>query len=152
MRLIFFRPILAVIMFLPLAAQELDWELEQRPAGLKIVCDTADIPLYIDGQFIGRSPVTEIVQVSPGLHQVSCFPANVPVPKGNSPQAKYIRDLLILGRKQVEAKAGETVEVGLTYRELGLEVEKYQERSDSAPWIGGLMVIAVFLIVGWVVG
>jgi len=151
MMALFSRLIFVALMVLPLAAQELDWELEQRPAGLKIICDTADIPLYIDGQFIGRSPLTEIVQLAPGRHQVSCFPGNVPAPKGNAPQDKYIRDLLTLGRKVVEVKAGETVEVGLTYRELNLEVEKYQERFDSAPWIGGLMIITVFLIVSWVV-
>jgi len=140
------------LLIAPLFAQELDWELNQRPAGLKILCDTADIPLYIDGQFVGRSPLIEIVQVSPGSHQVSCFPGNVPVPTGNSPQDRYIRDLLSLGRKTVQATAGETLEVGLTYRELGLEVEEYQERFDSAPWIGGLMIITLFLLIGWAAG
>ena len=140
------------LLIAPLSAQELDWELNQRLAGLKILCDTADIPLYVDGQFVGRSPLTEIVQVSPGRHQVSCFPGNVPVPTGNSPQDHYIRDLLALGRKTVQATAGETLEVGLTYRELGLEVEEYQERFDSAPWIGGLMIITLFLLIGWAAG
>ena len=135
-----------------LVAQELDWELDQRPAGLKIICDTAGIPLFVDGQFVGRSPLVEIIQVTPGSHQVSCFPGNVAVPTGNSAQDSYIRDLLALGRKTVQATAGETVEVGLTYRELGLEVEEYQERFDSAPWIGGLMIITVFLLIGWATG
>ena len=144
--------IFCLLLITPLSAQELDWQLDQRPAGLKILCDTADIPLYVDGQFVGRSPLSEIVQLSPGRHQVSCFPGNVPVPTGNSAQDRYIRDLLALGRKTIETIAGETVEVGLTYRELGLEVEEYQERFDSAPWIGGLMIITLFLLVGWAAG
>ena len=133
-------------------AQDLNWAGEQQPTRLKIICDTPDVPIFLDGQFIGRSPITELVQVSVGQHVVSCFPANTPQPEGNSLHDRYIRDLLQLGRQTIRVELGEILEVGLTYRDLGAAVHDLQEKSDSAPWIGGLMVIIVFVLIGWAVG
>lgn len=135
-----------------LVGQNIIWDSEPQLARLKIICDTPDVPIFLDGQFIGRSPITELVQVTAGEHVVSCFPANTPQPAGNSRHDRYIRDLLQLGRQTIRVELGEIVEVGLTYRDLGTAVHDLQEKSDSAPWIGGLMVIIVFVLIGWAVG
>ena len=39
-----------------------------------ILCDTPDLPIYIDGLYVGHTPIEHDVDVFPGWHKIGYFP------------------------------------------------------------------------------
>ena len=44
-----------------------------RQGGIKIEANLRNVPIYIDGKYVGDTPLTRPIEVEPGWHQVSGF-------------------------------------------------------------------------------
>ena len=47
------------------------WKEDRRRSSIRILCDTEGLPIYVDNQFVGESPLEYAIDVLPGWHQVS---------------------------------------------------------------------------------
>lgn len=145
--------ILLMVLSFSLSSQEIVWPESPGPVtALKIFCDTDSIPIYLDGQKIGLSPLNEPIQVAPGWHQVSYFPkGTLNLPKGSS-EAVTMEDIVHLARQDILAEEGKITRVVLSYRTLEAEVQDYQAKLDSSHWLGLAMAVVILLILSWGVG
>ncbi len=132
------------------AGQEIVWPDNPGPVtALSILCDTKNIPIYIDGEPVGISPLSGPIQVAPGWHQVSYFPSSVTV-HHESPSAKRkMNDIINLARQDVLVEKGKTVKVVLSYRSIEYDVEMYQRKFESSKWVGFAIMILTMTLFLW---
>ena len=60
------------------------WKDARERSSIRILCDTEDLPIYVDNQLVGKSPLEYAVDVLPGWHQVGYFPTDpalIPAPR-----------------------------------------------------------------------
>jgi hypothetical protein len=153
MKLVIIRLVgLGLVVFLSgwLAAQEINWEEVPDRTALRILCDEPNVPIYVDGHFVGKTPLPDVVDVLPGWHRVSYFPDVSNVVEVNHPKRRRIEDILRLGRQDVLVEPGEIVEVVLSYQRIDAEVEAYQRRLHSGQWVGFSMFLLLMVILAWV--
>ncbi len=118
----------------------------QNRTALSIVCDTQDIPIYIDGHLIGYTPLSSQVDVMPGWHKVSFFPD---ISDSNLDTRKVSNDIVRLGTQDVLVETGEIVKVTMTYKNLGQDVDAYYKSISSGTLLGFGMIIALVSILVW---
>ncbi len=118
----------------------------QNRTALNIVCDTQDIPIYIDGHLIGYTPLSSHVDVMSGWHKVSFFPD---ISDSNLDTRKVSNDILRLGTQDVLVETGEVVEVTMAYKNLGQDVDAYYQSVHSGALLGFSMVIVLLSILVW---
>lgn len=119
----------------------------QERTALNIVCDTQDIPIYIDGHLIGYTPLPDNVDVLSGWHTVSFFPD---VSDSNIDTRKMSRDIIRLGTQDVLAEMGEVVKVTMNYKNLGQDVNTYYQSVRTGTFFGFSMVVVLLYIIFWV--
>jgi len=119
----------------------------QERTALNIVCDTQDIPIYIDGHLIGHTPLPGHVDVFSGWHTVSFFPD---VSDSNIDTRKVSRDIIRLGTQDVLAEMGEVVNVTMNYKNLGQDVNTYYQSVRTGTFFGFSMVVVLLYIIFWV--
>lgn len=118
----------------------------QNRTALLIVCDTQDIPIYIDGHLMGYTPLSGHVDVVPGWHKVSFFPD---VGDSNPDTRKVSNDILRLGAQDVLVETGEVVKVTMNYKNLGQDVDAYYQSIHTGTLFGFSMIIALISIIVW---
>ncbi|MCH7764423.1 MAG: hypothetical protein IIB95_11910 [Candidatus Marinimicrobia bacterium] len=111
-----------------------------------IVCDTQDIPIYIDGHLMGYTPLSGYVDVVPGWHKVSFFPN---VSDSNLDTRRVSNDILRLGTQDVLAESGEVVKVTMNYKNLGQDVDAYYKSIHTGTLFGFSMIIVLLSIIVW---
>ena len=47
-----------------------NWKESRERSSIRILCDTKDLPIYVDNQLVGKTPLEYAVDVLPGCHQV----------------------------------------------------------------------------------
>ena len=55
----------------------LSWKDDRQRTMLEIICDTKGLPVYVDNQLVGYSPLKNPIDVLPGWHKVGYFPNTV---------------------------------------------------------------------------
>ena len=100
--------------------------------GIRVEANMAGIPIYIDGKYVGETPLSRPVQVEPGWHQVSGF----------SPVYTYlafrkglqfvgydsiIQNNELYGSTTVYAEAGKLETVELKFNQMGDTPKKWNE-------------------------
>ncbi|MDP6533469.1 MAG: hypothetical protein QGH89_06555 [Candidatus Marinimicrobia bacterium] len=91
--------------FQPAVSEE---KAEESPTGyIRIKSDTLGTPAFIDGVFIGHTPVNHPVPVLPGKHEVSLFPS-----RGLD---DFTKNRLVDSYKKVFVAEGDTVNVMLYF-------------------------------------
>ena len=109
--------------------------------GIKISSNMSGVPIYIDGKYVGDTPITKPVQVEPGWHQVSGFS---PVYKRLSSMntLQYINfDAVIqnnesYGSETTYVESGKVVTVQLKFNHMGDTPKKLREIN------GGMSIVA----------
>lgn len=118
--------------------------------GVFIHCDTPDIPIYVDGQMIGKSPITDVVKLLPGWHRVSVFPdQNGPLLE-EDPSSRTLRDIYKVGSQDVLVEEGDVVRVTIGYRSIEQEVDVYRKQLSSSNWVGFSMIVFVVILLTWI--
>lgn len=120
--------------------------LGQNRTTLTIVCDTENIPIYIDGHLLGTTPLEYPVDVLPGWHRVSFFPDTDDT---DAHTRELTSDIIRLGTQDVLAEAGENKTVTLSYRSLGQDVEVYYQSIKTGSYLGFSIVFLFLTILIW---
>ncbi len=126
------------------------WKEERVRTYITILCDTPDLPIYVDGHYVGHTPIKHDVDVLPGWHKIGYFPGDpTQLSSPKSPKEKMIDDILRMGILDVFVDEGETEEVVLTYQLLEEDVYDYQNKVKSGTWVGFSMFFLLIVLLSW---
>lgn len=132
--------------FIPIAIIFFTLIQAQDRTALHITCDTPDIPIYIDGHLVGVTPLHHDVDVLPGWHRVSFFPD---VEDGDLETRKLSRDIKQLGTQDIMIESGQRLEIALSYRSLGHNIDDYYHSVRTGSYFGFSMVLIFLSIFVW---
>ncbi len=115
-----------------------------------ILCDTPDLPIYVDGIYVGHTPIKHDVDVFPGWHKIGYFPGDpTQMDSPKSPKDKMLDDILRMGILDVYVDEGKTEEIVLRYQSLDEDVYDYQNKVKSGAWIGFGMFFLLIVLLSW---
>ena len=104
-----------------------NWKESRERSSIRILCDTKDLPIYVDNQLVGKTPLEYAVDVLPGWHQVGYFPTDPALtPKPRSPKEKMMDNILRMGVLDVYVEEGKEQEIVLNYQNLDQDVLAFQ--------------------------
>lgn len=130
--------------------QEIVWPKSPGSiTALDIHCDTENVPIYVDGNMVGISPLSGPIQVAPGWHQVSYLPSQVRVGDSSPSGTRLMKDIVSLARQDVLVEEGKTVSVVLSYQSVEAEVQRYQQKLESGKWVGFTMMFLAVILISW---
>jgi len=129
------------------SASTLDIEMFSN-GGIAIKTNMADIPIYVDGKYVGDTPIVSIISVEPGWHQVSNFK---PVQKNALGLGKWSfvsndHNNQAFGVQTVYVESGKISEVRLKYNELWTPSIKPRELKGGG-YIGVPMVAVLLFFI-----
>ena len=115
----------------------LSWKEVRERTSLEIICDTKGLPIYIDGQMVGISPLKGSIDVLPGWHKVGYFPNDYSKDSNKlTSKEKMLNDILVMGRLDVFVEEGKHETIVLNYQTLDEEVIDYNKRFKQEVWLG----------------
>lgn len=141
------RSVLPIILLITtgLIAQSIpDSQLEdpQQPIGfLNLKSDSLGTPLYVDGVYLGKSPLGRPIPVLPGPHEVSLFPTAELRP--------FIKNRLTASIKKIYVTENDTVDVLLYYDIQDQRIQAIRREQKMSASIGYLLV-SVILSLLWI--
>ena len=126
------------------------WKDARERSSIRILCDTKDLPIYVDNQLVGKSPLDFAVDVLPGWHQVGYFP-NDPalMPNPRSPKEKMMDNILRMGVLDVYVEEGKEQEIVLNYQNLDQDVLAFQKSITAGSWIGFSLFFVLIMLISW---
>jgi len=101
--------------------------------GIRVESNMVGVPIYIDGKFVGETPLSRPIQVEPGWHQVSGFsPVYTHLASQKGLQFVGYNDSIIqnnesYGATTVYAEAGKLETVELKFNKMGDTPKKWVE-------------------------
>ena len=126
-----------LILITGLQAQDKD-DLEEF-GFIDIKTDSMDVPLFVDGFYVGNHPLKVPVPVLPGYHEVSYIPPDI--------QHEKVRDNLTEGIKRVYVAKNDTLEVFLFYDHYLVQVETLHKEFQIQNYVGlTLALVLVYII------
>ena len=129
------------------------WKEDRRRSSIRILCDTEGLPIYVDNQFVGDSPLEYAIDVLPGWHQVGYFPTNPSLtPEPKSPKDKMMDNILRMGILDIFVEEGKEQEIVLNYQNLDNDVLAYQKSIVTSSWVGFSLFFLLIVIISWGVG
>ena len=126
------------------------WKDARERSSIRILCDTKDLPIYVDNQLVGKSPLEYAVDVLPGWHQVGYFPTDpalIPAPR--SPKEKMMDNILRMGILDVYVEEGKEQEIVLNYQNLDQDVIAFQRSITAGSWIGFSLFFLLIMLISW---
>ena len=144
------RLIVLLLFFFTLSfGQTMKWDNRARYTAMKISCDTDSVPIYLDGYYVGKTPILEALTVTPGWHKVSIFPPDDGISEQSVPSKKTLKDIIRLGQQDVMVEEGNVELVVMSYRAIDAEIEEYQRQTQSGTWVRASMLFALLFIITW---
>ena len=126
------------------------WKDDRQRSSIRILCDTENLPIYVDNQLVGKSPLEYAVDVLPGWHQVGYFPTDpalTPVPR--SPKEKMMDNILRMGILDIYVEDGKEQEIVLNYQNLDQDVLAFQRSISAGSWIGFSLFFLLIMLISW---
>ena len=126
------------------------WKDARERSSIRILCDTEGLPIYVDNQLIGKSPLDYAVDVMPGWHQVGYFPTDPALlPSPRSPKEKMMDNILRMGILDVYVEEGKEQEIVLNYQNLDQDVLAFQRSISAGSWIGFSLFFFLIMLISW---
>ena len=126
------------------------WKDARERSSIRILCDTEGLPIYVDNQLVGKSPLDYAVDVLPGWHQVGYFPTDPALlPSPRSPKEKMMDNILRMGILDVYVEEGKEQEIVLNYQNLDQDVLVFQRSISAGSWIGFSLFFFLILLISW---
>ncbi len=126
------------------------WKDARERSSIRILCDTKDLPIYVDNQLVGKSPLDFAVDVLPGWHQVGYFPNDPALtPSPRSPKEKMMDNILRMGILDVYVAEGKEHELVLNYQKLDQDVLAFQKSITAGSWIGFSLFFVLIMLISW---
>ena len=125
-------------------------------SGINVEANIDGVPIYIDGKYVGETPLKRPVQVEPGWHQVSGF-SPVYTQLASNKGLQYVGyDLIIennklYGATTVYTEGGKMETVELRFNQMGDTPKKWKEVSGGMN-IGIPMILFIFGMMTWGMG
>ena len=141
--------LIAILLFAFGYGQTMKWDNRARYTAMKISCDTDSVPIYLDGYYVGKTPIRQALTVTPGWHKVSIFPPDDGIPEQSVPSNKTLKDIIRLGQQDVMVEEGNVELVVMSYRAIDAEIEEYQRQTQSGTWVRASMIFALLFIIIW---
>jgi len=132
-----------------LSGQTVKWDNRARYTAITISCDTDSVPIYVDGYYVGKTPLPNALTVTPGWHAVSIFPPDDGVPEQEGPSTRTMKDIIRLGKQDVMVEEGNVELVVMSYRAIDAEIEEYQRQTLSGVWLRAGMMLSLLLLITW---
>jgi len=128
----------------------LSWKDSRERTSLEIICDTKGLPVYVDNQLVGYSPLKNAIDVLPGWHKVGYFPNDYSEDSNRlSPKDKMVNDILVMGRLDVFIEEGKHETIVLNYQSLDEDVIDYNKRFQTGTWTGFSLFFLMILLMSW---
>lgn len=128
----------------------LSWKDERERTSLEIICDTKGLPIYVDGQMVGISPLENWIDVLPGWHKVGYFPNDYSKDSNKlTSKEKILNDILVMGRLDVFVDEGKHETIVLNYQTLDEEVVDYNKRFQTGTLVGFSLFFTMILLMSW---
>ena len=128
----------------------LSWKEDRERTSLEIICDTKGLPIYIDGQMVGISPLKGSIDVLPGWHKVGYFPNDYSKDSNKlTSKEKMLNDILVMGRLDVFVEEGKHETIVLNYQTLDEEVIDYNKRFQTGSMVGFSLFFTMILLMSW---
>ena len=141
--------LLLAFLLVNLSGQTVKWDNRARYTAITISCDTDSVPIYVDGYFVGKTPLPNALTVTPGWHAVSIFPPDDGVPEQEGPSTRTMKDIIRLGKQDVMVEEGNVELVVMSYRAIDAEIEEYQRQTLSGVWLRVGMMLSLLLLITW---
>lgn len=127
-----------------------NWKESKERSSIRILCDTKDLPIYVDNQLVGKTPLDYAVDVLPGWHQVGYFPTDPALnPEPRSPKEKMMDNILRMGILDVYVEEGKEQEIVLNYQNLDQDVLAFQKSITAGSWIGFSLFFLLIMLISW---
>ena len=128
----------------------LSWKDVRERTSLEIVCDTKGLPIYVDGQMVGISPLNGSIDVLPGWHKVGYFPNDYSRDSNKlTSKEKILNDILVMGRLDVFVEEGKHETIVLNYQTLDEEVIDYNKKFQTGTVVGFSLFFTMILLMSW---
>jgi|TARA_B110000116_G_scaffold79324_1_gene68803 hypothetical protein len=126
------------------------WKDARERTTLEIICDTKGLPIYVDNQLVGYSPLKNRIDVLPGWHKVGYF-SNDYTEDSNAltSKEKLLNDILVMGRLDVFIDEGKHETIALNYQTLDEDVIDYNKRFQAGTWIGFSLFFTMIVLMSW---
>ena len=126
------------------------WKDSRERTTLDIICDTKGLPIYVDNQMVGHTPLDHGIDVLPGWHKVGYFPEDYSQDlSSRTSREKMVSDILIMGRLDVYIEEGKRETIVLNYQSLDEDVIDYNERFQTGAFAGFSIFFLVILLMSW---
>ena len=126
------------------------WKDARERSSIRILCDTEGLPIYVDNQLVGKSPLDYAIDVLPGWHQVGYFPTDPALlPSPRSPKEKMMDNILRMGILDVFVEEGKEQEIVLNYQNLDQDVLAFQRSISAGSWIGFSLFFFLIMLISW---
>ena len=127
-----------------------NWKEARERSSIRILCDTKDLPIYVNNQLVGKTPLEYAVDVLPGWHQVGYFPTDPALaPNPKSPKEKMMDNILRMGVLDVYVEEGKEQEIVLNYQSLDQDVLAFQKSITAGSWIGFSLFFLLVVLTSW---
>ena len=125
-------------------------------SGINVEANIDGVPIYIDGKYVGETPLKRPVQVEPGWHQVSGFsPVYTQIASNKGLQYvgydPIIENNKLYGATTVYTEGGKMETVQLRFNQMGDTPKKWKEVSGGMN-IGIPMIFFIFGMITWGLG
>ncbi len=128
----------------------ISWKDARERTTLEIICDTDDLPIYVDNQLVGHSPLRHAVDVIPAWHKVGYFPEGYTRDlNAGTPKEKMMNDILVMGRLDVFVDEGKHATIVLNYQTLEEDVLDYNKRFQTGAWAGFSIFFLLIVLMSW---
>jgi hypothetical protein len=123
-------------------------------AEIRIKTNLGGIPIYLDGKYLGETPIKDLIQVEPGWHQVSGFsPVFIQSAAAdeflNGVYDPVVQNNKLIGSRTVFAESGKVALAELKFNRVN-ESSNQWIRETSANWLVRFpMVAMMFGLVTW---
>ncbi len=102
--------------------------------------DSLNTPIFINGVYIGKTPIKEPIPIDNGIHEISYLPANFEIPS--------IKDRLPEAVKRVYVPANDTITVSLIYDIHQSEFQQIRQE-QIVTYITGFLITSLVLYLLW---
>ena len=131
--------LLIIILLLTVGLQAQDRDDLEEFGFINIKTDSMDVPLFVDGFYVGNHPLKVPVPVLPGYHEVSYIPPDI--------QHEKVRDNLTEGIKRVDVAKNDTLEVFLFYDHYLAQVETLHKEIQIQNYVGFTLALVLVYII-----
>ncbi len=124
-----------------------------RQGGIKVEANLKGVPIYVDGKYVGDTPLARPIEVEPGWHQVSGFSpvyTNLAAKKGLQfvGYDSIIQNNEMYGSTTVYAEAGKLESVSLKFNQMG-DIPKRMREIKGGMSTGIPMFALLIGLISW---